>query len=961
LKKGAVTAGHLGGRLKLSWSRPAVVVPALFALLSLLFCWEIALPTRILADYDTWTYFYPLRQYAATAIQFGRFPLWNPDTFMGAPFFANPQTAVLYPPSVLFYVFPVPYAYSLSVMLHIFMAALFAYLCFRATFAVATIPAVVGACAFAFGGFLTWQIGHINQLSASAWMPAIVLCTDQAIVRKRATWAVAGALALGVQLLAGHAQETYMTLCATGVVVGWRVLAGASRGRTTDRTVGSHVSTRASAMTLIGRGLGGRAATAIVVGAMVVPLGFGLAAIQLLPTSELSGLSIRAGGLSYQEGVSFSLIPPLLVRSLLPGYWYGLFSEYVGYVGGVALTLAALALLFARGRETACAALLAFVGIFLANAAANPLYPLLFEHVPGLNLFRVPARWLFIYSFGACALASLGMDWVLSRNRRRPDEARMAIVAAALGVGVWFAIPSIAEVPGRIALLWILAIAGASVLCLLALRFPNRAMAGILAAVVLVDLRFAALDAPIRHAVPAAAWDEIRPVTAYLKDNAANGRLLSIARTEYVNDDNDELQIRYPGLDTGTSFAFSSALKLDEVMSPNVPLRHGLSTVDGYDGGILPLARFLDVASLLVARGELRTDGVLRTRLIQVPDERLRRLLDIRTIVAGDAVDVTLDGIHFDVATARSFQPGEEVTIRLPSPTNARAIALLGSVSSAAGDPLQRGTMTMLLADGSQEEFPLRMGSELFEELAPGPLSAAQPTAGLPRNGRSDSAVRFATSDGAPVTGLRWHWEGPGTWWLRAATMLTEDGAQQPMLLQPGMQRKEFPLLRVFQDNVETAVPLARRALVLDDDAALRAMATDPAVARRETVILSPDSNPPGEEAPGTPSTFVQRPGTPEQLAYQRASGSGGGYLLISDAWFPGWRAEADGRETIVERANVHFKAVWVPAGASSVVVRYDPELIRRGAGVSLAAVILSLAILAVSVVNRRRPLRRLA
>jgi hypothetical protein len=208
--------GRLATALRL---RHLSLVVALFAGLTLLFYWEIALPSRILADYDVWTYFYPLRTYAAQAIQSGRFPLWNPDTFLGSPFFANPQTALLYPGSALFYVLPVPYAYSLSVLLHVFLVGVLTYAFLRQVFEVRSIGALVGAVAFAYGGFVSAQIGHINQLSATAWLPAIALAADLAVRRRSARWAVAGAAALATQLLAGHAQESYMTLWVVLVIV----------------------------------------------------------------------------------------------------------------------------------------------------------------------------------------------------------------------------------------------------------------------------------------------------------------------------------------------------------------------------------------------------------------------------------------------------------------------------------------------------------------------------------------------------------------------------------------------------------------------------------------------------------------------------------------------------------------------------------------------------------------------
>ena len=47
-------------------------------------------------------------------------------------------------------------------------------------------------------------------------------------------------------------------------------------------------------------------------------VGVALAAAQLLPTLELSRLSVRGSGLPYQEAVSFSLKPGFIFKAFLP-------------------------------------------------------------------------------------------------------------------------------------------------------------------------------------------------------------------------------------------------------------------------------------------------------------------------------------------------------------------------------------------------------------------------------------------------------------------------------------------------------------------------------------------------------------------------------------------------------------------------------------------------------------------
>ncbi len=48
-------------------------------------------------QYDLLFQFYPWAQFFKESLDAGRFPLWNPYNYLGTPFFANPQTALLFP------------------------------------------------------------------------------------------------------------------------------------------------------------------------------------------------------------------------------------------------------------------------------------------------------------------------------------------------------------------------------------------------------------------------------------------------------------------------------------------------------------------------------------------------------------------------------------------------------------------------------------------------------------------------------------------------------------------------------------------------------------------------------------------------------------------------------------------------------------------------------------------------
>jgi hypothetical protein len=67
------------------------------------------------------------------------------------------------------------------------------------------------------------------------------------------------------------------------------------------------------------------------------------------------------------------------------------------------------------------------------------------------------------------------------------------------------------------------------------------------------------------------------------------------------------------------------------------------------------------------------------------------------------------------------------------------------------------------------------------------------------------------------------------------------------------------------------------------------------------------------------------------------------GLLVVSEIFYPGWRATVDGAPTTVYEANGVLRAVLVPAGRHRVEMRFDPLSFKLGAaisGLSLAGVL---------------------
>lgn len=67
-------------------------------------------------------------------------------------------------------------------------------------------------------------------------------------------------------------------------------------------------------------------------------------------------------------------------------------------------------------------------------------------------------------------------------------------------------------------------------------------------------------------------------------------------------------------------------------------------------------------------------------------------------------------------------------------------------------------------------------------------------------------------------------------------------------------------------------------------------------------------------------------------------------FLFVADAFYPGWQAFIDGKETKIYRANFAFRAVKVPAGIHEVKFIYNPVTFRLGLFISLGTFLMILS-----------------
>ncbi len=611
--------------------------------------WELALAGRIIARGDLLLYFYPLREFAAQALREGRLPLWNPYVFMGAPFLANIQTGVLYPPNVALTWLPAERAVSLSIVWHLVVAGLGAYalglrlrLGRAASFGLGT--------AFGLGGYLGAQVEHLNQLQTLAWLPWAItgLCAAaQGEPLLRSAWLLA--LVLTLQLLAGHTQSLYIAL--VGMALSALVLGGWSR------EAGNPLGARAQARAWLAPAL-----ALVIAVALAVLLG----AAQLLPTWELSRESARVGGLPFNEAGSFSWRPWVVGRALLPTYGDPLFPEYVAYLGAVGLALAVLGGLAGPrqgGRAWWLGGLLIGVGVVLALGVATPLFPLLYRWLPGFGFFRAQARWLALFALGAATWVGVGVAQLARRQPAIPLRRWLmawALVLAGVGAAVWLGARLSPEAayaslpPGRVLLGW----GGGALLATLTVAFAlgvRRRWAVMLPLAALVgELWVAAQFQPFSRTTDPQALTSLRPSTAFLLHAPRQGRVLALSSLGFDPGDKPEQELIYlQQLDPDEVYDRLIATKHKEILSPNLSSYYRIPSVDGYDGGLLPTRRYAAFVRQFAALPAGTVDGRLREFLSGLPEARWLEAMAVRYVIADKTQDIFVDDVYYDLLVAQ--------------------------------------------------------------------------------------------------------------------------------------------------------------------------------------------------------------------------------------------------------------------------------------------------------------------
>lgn len=956
-------------------------------LLTVFFFWKILLTNLILVGVDTFLYFYPYKAYAAGAVREGRMPLWNPHLFMGAPLLANSQVGLFYPLNWPLMWLDAPRQIAWSIGLHIALAGSLMLALARLALRLSWLGALTAAILFAFGGYLGAQVEHINQLNAAAWLPLLFLFYHRGLHHpRRWLWFLLLGLVIALTLLAGHAQTVFISLFGLGLYGLWAGIARSgirSRGLRAIRPVTFSLA----------RSLGPLAVAGF--------LAMALAAVQLLPTAELSALSIRSGGLSYREVVSFSLRPTDLHYSLLPPLGLDLrvvlgeaFSEWVAYLGMSGLALALLGGLASLRRPQARPfVLLAGAGLLLSlGLYSGPLYLGLYYLAPGFDLFRAPARWLLLYSFAMSGLAGYGMG-VLAEPaclRRRLTSTvswlrarhwRWAVLA---GLPTLFLLALIInQTPPLFTLLaWLVLLLAVGGLVWGILRWGAPAaktpatpdgfhpLALIFLLLLVAELFWAARGLNYNRPTAPQAYSSLRNANSFLlavdppyQAGGPPGRFLSLSGITYDPGDLRDLeQIYGDQLSEQALYDLIVATKAKEVLYYNLPLLYGLYSVDGYDGGILPLARFVQLERLFLPVDELSLDGRLREKLRFVPPARLLSLLNARWIITDKVFDVWIDDIFYDLQFPARLEAGHTVTTSHVPDFPATAVGLVSHLEGAtrlpAGAPVAKLSLTF--AGGGRQAITLSAGRDTAEgDYRTG---AAHPQARVgvawPYEAAGvDYVTVYTLTHRAPL--IRITVEGllpTGRFVLRGLSLIHQPTttSRSVLLSTEGDYRQVHSGDVKIYENREV-LPRAfvvHRAEVAPTDEAVIAVMKQPGFDPGAALVRLPvGDEQPGPVILGQPSVNDRVTITsykPERVEIQVSLGSPG-WLVLTDTYYPGWQASLNDQPVDILPVDILFRAVQVPAGEHVLLFEFKPRSVYLGGGMSglaLLALLIGLGVI---------------
>jgi len=852
---------------------------------------------------------------------------------------ADPESMTWYPPAFLLSWFPG--TWNLFVLAAYVAASSFTY---GYVYAVtrSRLAAVFSGAVYGLSGFMIAHLGHTHIVQSAAWVPLVIWSLESLRQQFSAKWFIIGSAGVAFTFLGGQPQIFFYGLILSGayaVALGWSAAAGRWK---------YYLSSF-----------------------LMAALGIGLAAIQIVPTAELVTQGSRVG-YSFTDYVSHSLPPRQALTMIFPTLFGGAHgspafdyfgapnqSELSGYLGLLPLMLAAIGVIAYRRKPIVafwlCVSLFAAL---LVVGDATPLARLIY-HVPILNGFRAPARHFLELSLAVSVLSGLGVAAIIRAKASAAlvwkvvilaglvmlacvvllymNSGHIAGLAASRGIAQWSWLPWANRAVGLPLLIFPLAIM--SLVCWR--KNPaSRFLSALLLSMLIIDLgsfgwfcdwRYSSSDKESLKA----------PETASRYRNsleAANQRLMTYRK---YPDGRDE-------------------------MPPNLTRWWGVPSVNGYNALILsrtsrlfpmneigeisaPVWRDLDDSSL----------NLMAVRYLFLPADLLTKDDRGASWFTGDML--------FWLGSDCNERTHDALKVTLPAPVTSTAVGIVSRLACASQIPdgTEVARVRLTDTDGKVASRSLLAGRDSSEwaydcdKVKPqmkhqrARIFNSYPSAMYDQPCEGHLYVTELDLGGArEITSIELEPAGGSAAIVVEKLSLINAPNKQSFPIDPALFDshawkfvEDTKSSRVYENL--RAMPrawLAPEALAVTPDEALTAIKTSKLadgrrldLARTALVEGLPASTIDDADS-GATASVTRFLNTQMEV---HTSSTKAGFLITSDAYYPGWRASVDGQDVPLYRADYAVRGVLVPTGEHKVRFDYRPRSFYLGAAISLVSILL--------------------
>ncbi len=376
---------------------------------------------------------------------YGSVPPWNPYIFCGMPFVDAFHGDIFYLPTfILKMLLPLQRALGWGLVLHIYLAGIFAYICARG-FGLSRVASAFAGVSYMFAGYLVSLVapGHDGKIFVATLFPLAFYFLNRGTTAFRLKWFLLLGLTIALIILTPHPQMAYFTLWALGGFFVYRLVF-----MLRDKIDKVKVALTAAMFVL-----------AVVIGLFGSAIQFypGYKYIQEFSPRAGEGTEGRSG---YEWATSWSMHVEELVGQFVPlfagvddrksegGYWgRNSFKDNTEYTGVFPIMLGILGIALCRRRETWFLLGLAVFALVYALGGTTPFFYLFYAVIPNVSKMRAPSMIMFLFGFSFAMLAAFGIDALIklrSEGKARLIEKMqkvMLIVAAVItGLALLFSV-----------------------------------------------------------------------------------------------------------------------------------------------------------------------------------------------------------------------------------------------------------------------------------------------------------------------------------------------------------------------------------------------------------------------------------------------------------------------------------------------------------------------------------------